>query len=385
MAGEVVIGVTDAYVQNSGDQQMKENWNTYVKPDLPASYGTQAGSKLLDGDYTGAINDAISDVAVSAGVKENIVALGNVGINNMLNGNNNAAMIDATQMIGTAVGVKGIDQVCETQRNINQINQEYRNNIRNGMSKEEALQIRNSKLGTEIGNFWYDAEEAHNEALRERARQKREILRESIMQRGYNEMEANYYSRMIDLTEIDANNTSSINNVLNMYHIAYKEQSSDNSFFDDGFEVPEISVPITAENTPDSIYEQSAPQPVVDELANAIKQIQGTVLDNYDLGNINLSDIQKASLDQVAEKMNHFEDIKVILLGHTCDIGTLKANQTVGERRAQTVKEYLMKKGISENRIQVESRDYSEPVVENDSEEHRKQNRRVTFKINENN
>ena len=38
-----------------------------------------------------------------------------------------------------------------------------------------------------------------------------------------------------------------------------------------------------------------------------------------------------------------------------------------------------MSKGVSENRIQIKSRDFAEPVAENDTEDHRRQNRRITF------
>ena len=105
------------------------------------------------------------------------------------------------------------------------------------------------------------------------------------------------------------------------------------------------------------------------------------VLDSYAFDNTDLSEAQKQDLDNVADKMKQFNDINIVVIGHTCNLGTLKANQNVGTRRAQEAKQYLMEKGISEDRIQTESRDYSEPVVANDSEEHRKQNRRVTFEI----
>lgn len=278
-------------------------------------------------------------------------------------------------MVSSASGVKGADQVFDVQRNINKINQEYRENIRNGMSKEEATQIRNTKIGSEIGSLWVNMEEAHNEAKREKAMKKREMLQEAIMQRGYNQMEANYLSRHIDLAEVDANNPSSVNLVLDLYHIAYKEPSGDNSFFNDGFDVPKPVLedkPTIVEEVPDS-------KPFADERANAVKAITETVLNSYTLNDVELSDVQKADLDQVADKLNKYEDIQIIIIGHTCNIGTQKVNQNIGKRRAEAAKNYLISKGVYENRIQIESRDYSEPVAENDTEEHRKQNRRVTF------
>ena len=132
----------------------------------------------------------------------------------------------------------------------------------------------------------------------------------------------------------------------------------------------------TPEETP-----QTSPIPVVDERANAVRGISGTVLSSYAINDVELSDDQKADLDQVADMMNKYEDIQIDIFGHTCNIGTQKINQNIGERRAMAAKKYLLSKGVSGNRIQVESRDFSEPIVENDTEEHRKQNRRVTFKV----
>jgi outer membrane protein OmpA-like peptidoglycan-associated protein len=277
--------------------------------------------------------------------------------------------------MSSASGVKGANQIFDTQRRINEINQEYRENIRNGMSEKEATQIRNSKIGSEIGNLWINQEEAYNESKREKAMKKREILQEAIMQRGYNQMEANYLSRCVDLAEVDANNPSSVNLVLDLYHIAYKEPSSKDSFFNDG---SDVTKPVL-EDKPTIVEEVPAPQPIVDERANAVKAISETVLNSYALNNVELSDIQKADLDQVANNLNKYEDVQIIIIGHTCNIGSQEVNQNIGERRAKTAKNYLMSKGVSGNRIQIESRDFSEPVAENDTEDHRRQNRRITF------
>lgn len=84
LGGDILIGAVDTHVQNSDkiDQQTKENWNNFVKPNLPTSYGTNAGSKLANSDYAEAINDIASNIAIDAGVNEEVVALGNSGVNN---------------------------------------------------------------------------------------------------------------------------------------------------------------------------------------------------------------------------------------------------------------------------------------------------------------
>lgn len=156
----------------------------------------------------------------------------------------------------------------------------------------------------------------------------------------------------------------------------FKYSDYTNSFFgSDPINMPDSKEKNNIVESP----QESSPLPVVDERANVAKAITGTVLNSYALNNVELSDAQKTYLNQVADKLNKYEDIQIVIFGHTCNVGTQRANHNIGERRAKAAKNYLVSKGVSENRIQIESRDFSEPVVENDTEDHRKQNRRVTF------
>lgn len=109
--------------------------------------------------------------------------------------------------------------------------------------------------------------------------------------------------------------------------------------------------------------------------------ISKLTISKYGLGEVALSSQQQQELDAVVVFMKKWPKAKITIVGHTCNIGTQKVNQNVGERRANEAKYYLMIKGIEGLRIQTESRDYSSPVMDNDSEEHRKQNRRITFEV----
>lgn len=74
---------------------------------------------------------------------------------------------------------------------------------------------------------------------------------------------------------------------------------------------------------------------------------------------------------------------KIELHGHTCDKGDEDYNQQLSENRANAVKDALVKRGISKDRIKVVGFGESSPVVPNDSEENRKINRRTEFIITE--
>ena len=85
-------------------------------------------------------------------------------------------------------------------------------------------------------------------------------------------------------------------------------------------------------------------------------------------------------LDQIAEDMKENPDKKIIITGHTCNIGSYEANYKVALRRAGFAKQQLILRGIDANRIMTKSKAYLEPLVPNTSEENRKINRRIEFK-----
>jgi outer membrane protein OmpA-like peptidoglycan-associated protein len=84
-------------------------------------------------------------------------------------------------------------------------------------------------------------------------------------------------------------------------------------------------------------------------------------------------------LDRLAELLKDGEEINLRIIGHTCTIGTPELNQALSEQRANNVKEYLVRRGISPERLSTEGYGQERPVASNDTEEGRIQNRRVEF------
>jgi OOP family OmpA-OmpF porin len=86
-------------------------------------------------------------------------------------------------------------------------------------------------------------------------------------------------------------------------------------------------------------------------------------------------------LDQVAQQAQGVDLETIIAVGHTDSIGTEKYNQALSERRAASVKTYLVSKGIPADRVYTEGKGESQPIASNKTAEGRAKNRRVEIEI----
>ena len=75
---------------------------------------------------------------------------------------------------------------------------------------------------------------------------------------------------------------------------------------------------------------------------------------------------------------------EVVIEGHTCWVGTEDYNLGLSLRRATSVKNYLVEKGIKQERLIVKGYGEANPVADNTTIEGRKMNRRVEFKVIDN-
>lgn len=102
---------------------------------------------------------------------------------------------------------------------------------------------------------------------------------------------------------------------------------------------------------------------------------------NFDFDKANIRSDAKPILDEAASTLKKEGTISIVAEGHTDSKGTDAYNLGLSERRAKAVKEYLVKAGISANRIEVVGKGESDPVASNDTEDGRAQNRRVELRI----
>ncbi|MDO4724999.1 MAG: OmpA family protein [Comamonadaceae bacterium] len=103
----------------------------------------------------------------------------------------------------------------------------------------------------------------------------------------------------------------------------------------------------------------------------------------FDFDKSTLKPEGRAKLDELARRVQseNFRLEVIVAAGHTDSIGSDKYNQGLSERRAATVKAYLVNKGIDANRIYAEGKGEKQPVATNKTREGRAQNRRVEIEV----
>ena len=96
----------------------------------------------------------------------------------------------------------------------------------------------------------------------------------------------------------------------------------------------------------------------------------------------NIDPVAAKALDRDGAMLKENPDIKVEIGGHTDSLGSEKANQKISEKRAESVKKYLMDKfNIPGDRMIVKGYGSKKPIADNGTKEGRAKNRRVELKI----
>jgi outer membrane protein OmpA-like peptidoglycan-associated protein len=86
-------------------------------------------------------------------------------------------------------------------------------------------------------------------------------------------------------------------------------------------------------------------------------------------------------LDDAVAKLQANPTRNLIIEGHTCNIGTPEYNLALGERRARSVQNYLVSRGVAAGRLEIVSYGEERPKFDNSREETRRLNRRAALVI----
>ncbi len=113
-------------------------------------------------------------------------------------------------------------------------------------------------------------------------------------------------------------------------------------------------------------------KPKVKEIVNVV--LRGV---NFKTGSAELTFESNQVLDGVVEQLKAYPEVEIEIRGHTDNVGSEKTNQKLSEKRAQSVVNYFVSKGIAAKRMKAVGMGESKPIASNRSASGREENRRI--------
>jgi OmpA-OmpF porin, OOP family len=102
---------------------------------------------------------------------------------------------------------------------------------------------------------------------------------------------------------------------------------------------------------------------------------------NFETGKTNLQESSYAVLDELVAYLNRKDDERIELGGHTDNVGKPAKNLILSQGRANTVRAYLLTKGIDPARVTAKGYGSTKPIASNKTAAGKAQNRRTEVKI----
>jgi outer membrane protein OmpA-like peptidoglycan-associated protein len=98
----------------------------------------------------------------------------------------------------------------------------------------------------------------------------------------------------------------------------------------------------------------------------------------FDTGSDRIRGESKPTLDLIGQMLSQHADLKLVIEGHTDNVGSATSNQTLSDKRAAAVRQFLISNyHVDGSRLTSKGLGATKPAVSNDTPEGRQQNRRV--------
>jgi OOP family OmpA-OmpF porin len=134
-------------------------------------------------------------------------------------------------------------------------------------------------------------------------------------------------------------------------------------------------------NHPELMEGKAIETKYADEITSKISSKSYSI--EFETGSATIKPESYKLLDDIFESAVVAEGLKLGVYGHTDNIGSDAVNIPLSEKRANAVKAYLVKKGLTDNRIEAKGLGSAEPIADNSTEAGRSQNRRVEIVLGE--
>ncbi|PLC01420.1 cell envelope biogenesis protein OmpA [Variovorax sp. RO1] len=119
--------------------------------------------------------------------------------------------------------------------------------------------------------------------------------------------------------------------------------------------------------------------PVSEQIA--VDQVLGNRTIEFELGSATLTSKGRAILDEMAPILQKLTNKSVAVVGHTDNAGNRTSNLALSQSRAESVKGYLVGKGIDPMTLTTSGVGPDQPVASNATDEGRSRNRRIEFRV----
>jgi outer membrane protein OmpA-like peptidoglycan-associated protein len=101
----------------------------------------------------------------------------------------------------------------------------------------------------------------------------------------------------------------------------------------------------------------------------------------FELDSYQLQQVTKTNLEQLAKTLNKYDDTDILIEGHTDSSGEDNYNQSLSEKRAREVEDFLVQQQVKNARISTKGYGEKQPLQPNETEAGRRANRRVEVAI----
>ena len=129
---------------------------------------------------------------------------------------------------------------------------------------------------------------------------------------------------------------------------------------------------------PAPVTAQKAAAAMTETEAQMLEKGRVTLNVEFDTGKTLVKPRYNKEIEKVAEVMKKYPELKVVIEGHTDNIGGAKYNQNLSQRRAEAIKNVMVKKyKIEASRLTAKGFGFSKPIADNKTKEGKQKNRRV--------
>jgi outer membrane protein OmpA-like peptidoglycan-associated protein len=135
-------------------------------------------------------------------------------------------------------------------------------------------------------------------------------------------------------------------------------------------------------NDGDEVRRGTNPTNAEDDVVLEIGDVGGKIVlegITFASGGANISPESQEILDKAYKTLKAYPDMVVEIRGYTDNTGNRAFNVKLSERRAIAVKNYLVSKGISPDRLIAKGYGPADPIADNSTAEGRRKNRRIEF------